>query len=117
MKTEQLKLVMAGTGTLTLDQVQLKMLDCNLAGVGSIQANGTTDTENIHVQGLGSFDGGELRSQAATISLDGLGSATVWADKNINANVSGLGSINYYGKAQVIRTVNGLGSIRNLGNK
>jgi len=117
LKTDQLKLMMNGAGALTLDNVQLNMLDCNLAGVGSIRASGTTDSENVHVQGLGSFNGGDLHSQMATVNLDGMGSATVWADKKLNANVDGLGSINYYGDAQVIKTVDGLGSSKNMGKK
>jgi hypothetical protein len=117
LKTDQLKLMMNGAGTLTLDNVQLNMLDCNLVGMGSIRVSGTTDSENVHVQGLGSFNGGDLHSQMATVNLDGMGSATVWADKNLNANVDGMGSVNYYGNAQVIKTVNGLGSIKNMGKK
>ena len=117
LTTDHLKLMMAGAGALTLDNVQLKTMDCNLAGVGSVQASGTADTINVHVQGLGSFNGSELHSQAATVNLDGMGSATVWADKSLIANVSGMGSVNYYGDARVTRTVDGLGSIKNLGKK
>ncbi len=117
LKTDHLKLMMNGAGALTLDNVHLNMLDCNLAGVGSISASGTADSENVHVQGLGSFNGADLHSQAATVNLDGMGDATVWADKNLNANVNGLGSVNYYGNPQVIKTVDGLGSIKNMGEK
>jgi hypothetical protein len=117
LKTDQLKLMMDGAGTLTLDNVLIKTMDCNLAGAGSVKVSGLVDTLNVHVQGLGSFDGADLHSQDATVNLDGLGSATVWADKNLNANISGLGSVNYYGSAQVKKTIEGLGSVRNLGNK
>jgi hypothetical protein len=117
LKTDQFKVSMDGAGELTLDNVQLKGMDCNLAGVGSVQASGLADTINVHVQGLGSFNGGDLHSQAATVNLDGMGNATVWVDKNLTADVSGLGSINYYGNAQVIKTVSGLGNVKNLGEK
>jgi Putative auto-transporter adhesin, head GIN domain len=117
LKTDQLKLIMDGAGTLTLDNVQLNGLDSTLSGVGSIRASGTTNSEIVRVQGLGSFNDSDLHSQQASVSLDGMGSATVWADKNLNANVDGLGSINYYGDAQVIKTVDGLGSIKDMGDK
>ena len=117
LKTDQLKLMMDGAGTLTLENVKLNGLDCTLSGVGSIRASGTANSETVHVQGLGSFNGGDLHSQEATVNLDGMGSATVWADKNLNANVDGMGSINYYGNAQVIKSVDGLGSIKSMGDK
>ncbi len=117
LKTDQLKLMMDGAGALTLNDVQLNSLDCTLSGVGSIRASGTANSETVRDQGLGSFNGGDVHSQDATVNLDGMGSATVWADKNLNANVDGLGSINYYGGALVIKTVNGLGSIKSLGGR
>jgi hypothetical protein len=92
-------------------------LDCTLSGVGSIRASGTANSETVHVQGLGSFNGGDLHSQEASVNLDGMGSATVWADNNLNANVDGMGSVNYFGAAQVIKAINGLGSIKSLGGK
>jgi hypothetical protein len=117
LRTDHLKTIMDGAGSIKLNNVQLKTLDCNLNGVGSVQASGTTDTLNVRVQGLGSYDGGELQSQSAIVNLDGMGSATVWADKDLRADVSGLGSVNYYGNAQVTKTVNGLGSVKHIGNK
>jgi hypothetical protein len=117
IKTDNLKLILDGAGSVNLDNAQLKTLDCNLNGVGSMHASGIADTVNARVQGLGNFDGGDLHSQSSTVNLDGLGSATVWVDKDLKANVSGMGSINYYGAAQVNKTVDGLGSIKYIGNK
>ena len=117
LKTDALKMLMNGAGSVKLDNVQLSSLDCNLNGVGSVQASGAADTINVRVQGLGSFNGGDLHSQAAIVNLSGMGSATVWADNNLNADVSGMGSVNYYGNAQVSKTVEGLGSVKFIGNK
>ena len=117
LTTDHLKMIMDGAGSVKLNKVQLKSLECNLNGVGSVEASGTTDAINVHVQGLGSFNGSDLHSQAATVNLDGMGSATVWADSNLKADVSGMGSVNYYGNAQVSKTVDGLGSVKYLGNK
>ncbi len=117
LKAGDMKLIMNGAGSINLDNAQLKTLECNLNGVGSMHASGTVDTVNARVQGLGNFDGGDLHSQSSTVNLDGLGSATVWVDKDLKANVSGMGSINYFGTAQVNKIVDGLGSIKYLGNK
>jgi hypothetical protein len=117
LKTDDLKMLMDGAGSLKLDSVDLKSFDCNLNGAGSVQATGSADTLHVHVQGLGNFDGGDLHSQSSTVNLDGMGNATVWVDKDLTANVNGLGSVNYYGSAQVNKSVDGLGGIKYLGNK
>lgn len=117
LKTNFLKMTMDGAGALKLNEVQLKNLECNLNGVGSIEANGSADNVNITMQGLGNFNGDNLHIQTATINLDGMGSASVWADKTLKADVSGLGSVNYYGDAEVSKTVEGLGSINFKGKK
>jgi hypothetical protein len=88
-----------------------------LNGAGSVQASGTAEAINIRVQGLGSFDGNDLHSQTAVVSLSGLGSATLWADNQLSADVSGMGSVNYYGNAQVSKTIDGLGNVKFMGNK
>lgn len=112
-----MKVIMNGAGSLTLNNVQFKSLVCGLNGVGSVQASGTTDLVNVHLQGLGSFNGSELHSQTATVNLDGMGNATIWVDNSLKADVSGMGSVNYYGNAQVDKTVDGLGGVKYLGNK
>jgi hypothetical protein len=117
LKTDNLKIGLDGAGSIKLNNVKLKTLDCNLSGLGSIQASGTSDSIHVLVQGLGSFDGGALQSQTATVNLDGMGSATVWAENRLNADVNGMGSVNYYGNAQVSKSVDGLGSVKFMGNK
>ncbi len=85
--------------------------------MGSLEATGKVDTLDVSVEGMGSFKGDRLQSQNATVSLDGVGSANVWADGTLNASVNGLGSINYYGKAQVTKSVDGLGNVHYMGTR
>ena len=109
------KAVLNGAGSIKLEQVQLKSLDANLSGVGSLDATGKVDTLDVRVEGMGSFNGARLQSQNATVNLNGVGSANVWADSQLSAYVNGLGSINYYGNAQVTKSVNGLGNVHYMG--
>ena len=117
LKTDNLKAVLNGAGTLTCDKVQLKSLDCSLDGAGSINASGAADTIKVNVNGVGSFDGADLHSHTGTVSVDGAGSATVWVDTDLTAEINGLGSINYYGDARLTQRINGLGNIKSMGKK
>ena len=117
LRSGDFKAVLNGAGSIKFVDLQLKSLDANLSGVGSLEATGKVDTLDVSVEGMGSFKGDRLQSQNATVSLDGVGSANVWADGTLNASVNGLGSINYYGKAQVTKSVDGLGNVHYMGTR
>jgi hypothetical protein len=117
LQTEGFKAVLSGAGTMNFQELHVKSLEADLSGVGSLRASGMTETLNVRVDGLGSFDAYGLQSQSATVRLDGVGSANVWAEKDLAAFVNGLGSINYYGSAKVTKTVDGLGSVSFKGTK
>ena len=112
-----LAVTLDGAGNISLKDVQLGSLDGRLKGVGALQAEGTVKDLNVLVDGMGSFKGGGLRAQDVTVSLNGLGSATVWADVSLAAHVNGMGSVNYAGDAQVTKSVNGLGTVNFTGSK
>ena len=117
LKAQDLHMILNGAGTLTLDNAQLASLTCDLDGAGSIHASGTATNLDVRVNGLGSFDGGNLHSQVASVNLNGAGSATVWVDENLTARINGMGSVNYYGSPSVDRSIDGLGTVQSAGRK
>jgi hypothetical protein len=88
-----------------------------LSGAGNVQADGVADNLSVHISGFGDFKGGDLHSQTAEVYVTGAGSATVWADKKLDASVSGAGSVNYYGNPSVLEQISGVGSVDSLGAK
>jgi putative autotransporter adhesin-like protein len=117
LHTENLSVALNGAGTVRLNDIKVGSMEATLSGVGSVEASGAADDVRIRVDGLGGFEGAGLRSKTATVNLDGLGGATVWADTTLDATVNGLGSVSYYGGAQVTKSVNGLGSVQYMGMK
>ena len=117
LHTQDFNVALDGAGTLHLNDLDVGSLDATLSGVGSVEASGAAGEVRIRVNGLGGFEGAGLRSKTVTVNLDGLGSATVWADTKLNATVNGLGSVSYNGGAQVTKSVNGLGSVQYMGTK
>jgi hypothetical protein len=49
--------------------------------------------------------------------ISGMGSATVWVDKELDASISGAGSVNYYGDPSVQEQISGAGDVKGLGEK
>ncbi len=117
LKTDSLTTLLDGAGTITFNNLTVKTFVANLSGVGSVQASGTADSLDARVDGLGSLNAQGLRSQRATVALDGMGSANIWVDQDLTASISGVGSVNYYGSPQVSKTVSGLGNINSMGTK
>jgi hypothetical protein len=82
-----------------------------------MSATGTADNLDLNISGFGDFKGGDLHSQDGRVSISGAGSATVWADNNLDAQISGAGSISYYGSASVTKQISGVGGINHIGDK
>ncbi len=117
LKTDSMTTSLDGAGTITFNNLTVKTFVANLSGVGSVQASGSADALTANVDGLGSLNAQGLRSQRATIMLNGMGSANVWVDQELTASINGVGSVNYYGSPQVSKSVNGVGNVRNMGTK
>jgi hypothetical protein len=119
LSTDDLHVDDSGAGQFRLDNLSTTHLGIDLSGAGSLSAGGRSIAESVDVNlsGVGNYDGAELRSATADVSISGAGSATVWVDERLTADVSGLGSVRYYGHPSVTQRVSGLGSVQALGEK
>lgn len=117
LKTDRLAIESPGAGGLKLTGLETDHLLVDLSGAGSIEASGIVQTLDVKINGAGSFQGADLRSRDADVSITGLGSATLWTTDNLNVEISGAGSVNYYGDPKIERVIKGLGSLNNLGQK
>ena len=116
IKSDDLNISVSGAGNLKVNDVVAKSLSSR-SERRSMVAAGETDDFNLTISGFGSFNGKDLHNKTAQIDLSGAGSATIWADEELDAQVSGVGSINYYGSPSVTKQVSGVGSINKLGDK
>ncbi len=117
LKTDSLEISISGAGDVTLQYLDAGSLVFGLSGAGSVDAEGVVDTLQLRISGLGSFNGGDLRSQDAEVRISGAGSATVWVEDELDANISGAGSIDYYGSPEVSKRISGVGSVSKIGEK
>ncbi len=117
IQSDKLKLTISGAGDTSLNDVQLGTCEINLSGAGSINASGEVKELDVHISGAGSFNGKEFKSNSASASISGVGSASIWVINDLVANISGVGSVNYYGNPSIQKNVSGLGSVNHLGDK
>jgi hypothetical protein len=117
INTKGLNVSISGAGNVIIDNLVAQSLTSHLSGAGNVTASGSAADVKVNISGFGSFHGSDLRSDTASASISGAGSATLWVTKQLEAVISGLGSVNYYGQPNVNQQVGGIGSVRSLGNK
>jgi hypothetical protein len=117
LQADSLNLLASGAGNISLNQFENKQLNATLSGAGNLSVAGQGDAQAVTVTGLGSYDGGNFKTNTAVVTISGAGSATVWATQSLTGNIGGAGSISYYGDPQVSQAVSGVGSIKKLGSK
>ena len=98
-----------------MDDLKADTLVVNLTSAGAVVIAGNVETQDINLSGVGSYEGGDLRSDEAKIQLTGAGSAVVWAENKLDVNISGVGSVAYFGDPEVTQNISGLGSVNSKG--
>ena len=116
VSTDQLDVQLSGAGNVNLSDIQVGTLSLRLDGAGNLDANGSADTVSVDIEGLGSFNARDLAAHSATVTVNGVGSATLRVEQSLNVTINGLGSVNYYGSPAIRETRNGLGSITKAGD-
>ncbi|HEX6286288.1 MAG TPA: head GIN domain-containing protein [Acidimicrobiia bacterium] len=109
--TTDFSTVISGSGTVDVTGLSADSLEVAISGSGQIDMTGTADRIDVEIPGSGSFDGEEMESATADVSISGSGDAVVNVSETLNANVSGSGSIEYLGSPEVSSNISGSGSI------
>lgn len=105
-------IAVSGAGVVTASNLQTDHLAVDIGGAGRITLAGTVDSQVVTISGTGNYDGGNLQSATADVTVDGAAKAVVRVSTRLNATVDGVGSIQYIGNPQVTRKINGVGSVK-----
>ena len=112
LKSENLKLSLAGSGNMDLD-VDTKNLKTSVAGSGDIKVSGETDNMKCSIAGSGNIKGYELQANSVKASIAGSGNISASVKNEINASIAGSGNIYYKGNPPKVKSSTaGSGSIR-----
>lgn len=81
-------------------------------GSGSVKVEGTTDYQEIEVNGSGDVRNSKFVSKNTRVVIRGSGSVRVHATDRLEAEINGSGSIEYTGNPKTIdKSVRGVGSV------
>ena len=87
-------------------------MDLRVSGASAIQLRGQVNELIIRMSGAGDIEAYDLVSKYCKISLSGIGSAEIYVEDELEANISGVGGIRYRGNPNRVRDdISGLGRI------
>ena len=72
---------------------------------------GTADPQAVTISGTGNYDGEDLQSATAEITIDAAGDAVLRVSDRLDATVGGVGSVEYIGNPSVTKDISGVGSV------
>ena len=116
-ETDQMSIFASGVGEVVFHGLNAGHLEISLSGAGNIEADGTAESLDLDISGVGGFSGEDLTIQSAQVDISGAGSASLWVVQHLEVEISGVGSVSYYGSPSVERSVSGLGSVDPLGDR
>jgi hypothetical protein len=103
-----------GESSLLLNADSLTALE---NGVGSLTIAGKAKYATIEDNGVGKLNAKDFKVAILHASVNGVGSANVYADSAIYLDVNGVGGLTYYGTAKVMeKTAGGIGKVEHGAN-
>jgi hypothetical protein len=111
LKSNVLAIKLRGAAKIHIQSLNVESLKLFSEGAGEIGIEGQANKQYVKVGGVGSYDGGRLKSKNVHIELRGTGRIVVQVEEELHLRVNGLGTIKYYGNPRVMKHDSGLGSI------
>ena len=103
-----------GQGGIKLN-IKCSSFEGSVSGAGSLVLKGTCEDSKLELSGVGNIKATKLITEKTKITVNGVGSAKVYASEKLIATLNGVGSIKYLGDPkQKVFDKNGLGSIKEL---
>ncbi|MHA2399014.1 MAG: head GIN domain-containing protein [Promethearchaeota archaeon] len=115
IKSDSLWLQLSGAGNVNITDLETKNLEVTLPGAGRITLMGKTLEQKITVKGAGEYYAPKLESKKTTLTVQGVGSTTVWVTEEFDVTVQGLGNVSYYGEPKVTSNMPNIGKLNSLG--
>jgi phage shock protein PspC (stress-responsive transcriptional regulator) len=103
-----------GASHLELNDLTAQTMKFELKGGSKVEASGETENLNIESNGAGSFDAFELLSQRAKLDLSGASKCNLNVAEYIRGKIRGAASLQYKGDARIETESNGLVSIEKV---
>lgn len=118
LRTENLVVVMRGSGRFRLKNLEAQSIAFDISGSGKVHIqSGNSKNQTISISGSGEFSVPNLKCENIDLTISGSGNAKVWVTNELNIKISGSGRLYYYGAPVVSSRISGSGKVAGLGTK
>ncbi len=115
LKVNNLELSIAGSGSVTIDQLEASSVTSEIAGSGDIAIKaGKVGNQEASINGSGSVKTTGVETGNASVSIAGSGDCYIWVTGDLKARVAGSGDIKYKGNPKLNVKVAGSGDIEQI---
>jgi hypothetical protein len=114
IKSEKLKMVITGSGSILIDDLYVKEVHANISGSGDIRIAGKEKAMELDatITGSGNITASDLEFEKADLVITGSGTIEANVIDELDATITGSGRIYYKGKPLIDANVTGSGKIR-----
>jgi len=98
------KFAIAGRSDLRLDRMNQDSARIEIAGTGTITANGRIDDLDIKLAGIGHADFGKVATRSARVMMAGVASADIAPSESANIKIAGPSTVNLYSNPKELDT-------------
>lgn len=110
------KFAIAGRSDLVLEKLNQASAKIDIAGTGTIRADGKIDDLSIKLAGVGHADFGRVASRKAEADLAGIGSADIAPSEEAIIKIAGPSTVNLHSDPKILDTsIAGPGHLNKLG--
>lgn len=111
------KFRLAGTGKMNLNGLNQAALDIDMAGVGTITANGKVDDLSIRMAGVSTADFAHVTGRKAKVKMAGVNKAHIAPSEEADVDIAGPSEVTLHSNPPKLDTrIAGPGSIRKVGS-
>jgi Putative auto-transporter adhesin, head GIN domain len=86
-------IAVSGIGDATASNLRADRLTVEISGAGGMTLAGTVDSQAVTIRGTGDYNGENLQSATAKVTIDTAGDAVLRVRDRLDATVSGVGSV------------------------
>jgi carbon monoxide dehydrogenase subunit G len=102
----------AGSGKLSIGEVQVGRLKMGISGSGRAQARGRAQQAQYKIAGSGGIDARNVAAETAAVSIAGSGEVTAHATSSAKVDIAGSGDVEILGGGKCTVSKAGSGNVR-----
>ncbi len=116
LETDALTVEISSSGDVTLGELSARTIEVDINSSGDLDiAGGQVTTQNINIGSSGNYNAQDLASDKADVRLSSSGSAYIWVQEAMKANLSSSGNVRYRGNPTVDADTDSSGDVIQIG--